>query len=62
MESRRVGWQCPVCGRGVSPWTNICPCFDVMAEQMHEKAEQMHETVRKKETAAADTGGGTVPS
>ena len=20
------GWICPVCGRGVSPYTNVCPC------------------------------------
>lgn len=22
----QVGWICPVCGRGLSPWTNCCPC------------------------------------
>lgn len=21
-----VGWICPVCGRGLSPYTNFCPC------------------------------------
>ena len=20
------GWICPVCGRGLSPFTNVCPC------------------------------------
>lgn len=20
------GWICPVCGRGVAPWTSFCPC------------------------------------
>ncbi len=20
------GWICPVCGRGVAPWTDYCPC------------------------------------
>lgn len=21
-----VGWRCPVCGRGNSPWNATCPC------------------------------------
>ncbi len=21
-----IGWICPVCGRGLSPYTYICPC------------------------------------
>jgi len=21
-----TGWICPVCGRGLSPFTNVCPC------------------------------------
>jgi len=21
-----AGWICPVCGRGLSPYTNFCPC------------------------------------
>lgn len=20
------GWICPVCGRGVAPWVDVCPC------------------------------------
>ena len=23
---KMVGWICPVCGRGLSPFTAICPC------------------------------------
>lgn len=22
-----IGWKCPVCGRGISPNINICPCI-----------------------------------
>ena len=21
-----IGWVCPVCGRGLSPYTTVCPC------------------------------------
>ena len=24
--SKMYGWICPVCGRGLSPFTSICPC------------------------------------
>ena len=23
---KMYGWICPVCGRGLSPYTNVCPC------------------------------------
>lgn len=23
---KMTGWICPVCGRGVSPYTAVCPC------------------------------------
>lgn len=23
---KKEGWICPVCGRGVAPWVNMCPC------------------------------------
>ena len=23
---KQEGWICPVCGRGVSPWVDYCPC------------------------------------
>ena len=24
--SKQEGWICPVCGRGVAPWVDVCPC------------------------------------
>ena len=27
-EYMQIGWICPVCGRGLSPFTLICPCKD----------------------------------
>ena len=23
---KKEGWICPVCGRGVAPWIDVCPC------------------------------------
>lgn len=23
---RQKGWICPVCGRGLAPWVDVCPC------------------------------------
>ena len=23
---KMIGWICPVCGRGLSPFTTVCPC------------------------------------
>ena len=23
---KMIGWICPVCGRGLSPFTAVCPC------------------------------------
>ena len=25
-EDLPLGWECPVCGRGNSPWNAVCPC------------------------------------
>lgn len=25
---KMMGWICPVCGRGLSPFTAVCPCKD----------------------------------
>lgn len=25
-KPKMVGWICPVCGRGLSPFTSVCPC------------------------------------
>lgn len=27
-DDRPEGWVCPVCGRGLSPTTTVCPCKD----------------------------------
>ena len=27
-DFKQYGWICPVCGRGLSPWTHVCPCYD----------------------------------
>ena len=33
------GWICPVCGRGVAPWMNWCPCQkDVYANTINSNA------------------------
>ena len=23
---KKEGWICPVCGRGIAPWVDYCPC------------------------------------
>lgn len=25
-KNTMIGWTCPVCGRGLSPYTLVCPC------------------------------------
>lgn len=27
-DFKQYGWICPVCGRGLSPWTHVCPCYE----------------------------------
>lgn len=27
-SAKMTGWICPVCGRGLSPFTRVCPCND----------------------------------
>ncbi len=26
LDLQLLGWKCPVCGRGNSPWSSTCPC------------------------------------
>lgn len=26
------GWICPVCGRGLAPWVDVCPCHKYSSE------------------------------
>ena len=26
---QQQGWICPVCGRGVAPWVDYCPCVSI---------------------------------
>ena len=26
---KMVGWICPICGRGLSPFTSVCPCKEI---------------------------------
>ena len=27
LQKPLIGWICPVCGRGLSPFTSYCPCM-----------------------------------
>ena len=29
-EKGQRGWICPVCGSGLAPWVDKCPCMNVM--------------------------------
>ena len=35
------GWICPVCGRGLSPWTSFCPCRDNGLEITYETSSEL---------------------
>lgn len=32
------GWICPVCGRGLAPWVDYCPCHEVETYAMSTEA------------------------
>lgn len=37
---QQQGWICPVCGRGVSPWVDYCPCAVKGDQITYEKTDK----------------------
>ena len=34
------GWICPVCGRGLAPWTSCCPCMSTREIVYNSKTDE----------------------
>lgn len=34
------GWICPVCGRGLAPWTSCCPCVSTREIVYNSKTDE----------------------
>lgn len=47
VDAPLVGWTCPACGGGLSPFTNRCPCVPLPAPviEMNRPQPQVHITV-----------------
>ena len=52
--SGMLGWICPVCGRGVSPFSSVCPCnikYEITFKEFYRK------TVLKEEYQTSKSKG-----
>ena len=37
----KEGWICPVCGKGLSPWTPECSCYKTQTTSQFPKQDNM---------------------
>ena len=36
VKATRIGWECPVCHRGLAGWVAVCPCYKQQDPTAHE--------------------------